>query len=61
MDHIFIVIEAVEERPDEQKFWSYPLSEIPYIIDQIKDNDRENGYKFHLYNGRLYESTACDC
>lgn len=56
MNSVFIVIENVAEQPDERKFWSYPLSEIPYIIEQIKDNDRENGYKFYLYHGRIYES-----
>ena len=55
MDSIYIVIKTAIEQPDENKFWSYPLDEIPYLIEQIKDNDRENGCVFNLYDGRLYE------
>ena len=52
---IFIVVKEVNKKP-KGNFWSYPLEEIPYIIDQIKDGDRENGYEFNLYDGRLYET-----
>lgn len=53
---ITISITKVDEQPDEDTFWSYPLEEIPYIMEQIKDGDRANGYEFHLYDGRLYET-----
>lgn len=48
------IIEATET-PSENT-WSYPLSEMSYIFDQIMDGTRENGETFILYNGRLYES-----
>lgn len=50
-----IIITEVTEEPNGNR-WSYPLEEIPYIMGQIKDGDRENGYEFLLYNGRLYET-----
>jgi hypothetical protein len=55
MGNAKIVITVTTEEPKENQ-WSYPLSEIPYIMEQIKDGDRENGYEFLLYNGRLYET-----
>lgn len=51
-----IIIKEITEQPNEQKFWSYPLEEIPYLMEQIRNGDRENEYEFHLYNGRLYET-----
>ena len=50
-----IKIKEVEQKPNDNH-WSYPIEEIPYIMEQIKDGDREDGYKFHLYDGRLYET-----
>ena len=43
------------EKPSENT-WSYPIEEISYIFEQIKDGTRESGEVFYLYNGRLYES-----
>ena len=54
-DMPYIIITEINEEPN-YKYWSYPLEEIPYIMEQIKDGDRENGYRFLLYNGRLYET-----
>lgn len=51
-----IIIIDVTEQPDEQKYWSYPLEEIPYLMAEIKNGDRDNNYIFHLYEGRLYET-----
>ena len=52
----YIVIKVVAKQPDEQKFWSYPVEEISYIFEQIEEGCRENGYKFYLFNNRLYET-----
>ena len=50
-----IIIEETTTEP-EYDVWSYPLSELPYIMEQIENGDRENGYKFLHYKGRLYET-----
>ena len=50
-----IIIEATTTEP-ELDVWSYPLSEMSYIMEQIENGDRENGYKFLFYGGRLYET-----
>ena len=55
MKNAKIVITVTTEEPKESN-WSYPLSEIPYLMEQIDYGDRENGYEFLLYNGRLYET-----
>jgi len=55
----FIKITPATEKPNE-KTWSYPVTEIDYILNQIKDGDRENGELFYLYNGRLYESSETE-
>lgn len=52
---ITIKITPINEQPSENT-WSYPLEEIPYLIEQIEYEDRENGYEFLLYNDRLYET-----
>lgn len=51
----YITIKCKEIKPNE-KIWNYPLEEIPYLMNQIEDGDRENGYEFILFDGRLYES-----
>lgn len=50
-----IVIKKIAKEPN-MYFWSYPLEEIPYILEQIENGDRENGCEFFLYDGRLYEA-----
>ena len=55
MNNVGIVIELITEKPSDNT-WSYPLDELEYIFEQIKDGDRENGETFYYYNGRLYES-----
>lgn len=52
----YIKIREVKRQPNENRFWSYPLEEIPYIMERIKDGDFENGMEFYLYDGRLYET-----
>lgn len=52
----YIAIKQATERPDEQKFWSFPLEEVSFLLEQIEDGDRENGEEFLLYEGRLYET-----
>lgn len=51
----YIVVKAVDKEPN-MWFWSYPVEEIAYILEQINDGDRENGCEFYLFNGRLYEA-----
>lgn len=55
MNNVGIVIELITEKPSDNT-WSYPLDELEYIFEQIKDGDRENGETFYLYDGRLYEN-----
>ena len=50
-----IIIKEATEVPSTDT-WSYPLDEIPYIMDQILDGTRDNNETFILYKGRLYES-----
>lgn len=50
-----IKIEYVDKKPGENH-WSYPLNELDYIIEQIKDGTRTNEETFYYYDGRLYES-----
>ena len=52
----YIIIKEVAEQPDDEQFWSYPIEELPYIMERIKDGDFENGMEFDLYDGRLYET-----
>lgn len=55
-NNAYITIKKITEQPNEERFWSYPLEELPYIMEQIQNGDRENGCEFYLYNGRLYET-----
>ena len=56
-----IKIVAVDKLPTrEDKTWCYPFEELDYILDQIKDGDRDNEETFYLYNGYLYESYETD-
>ena len=54
-EKIKIIITKIFEEP-KGNTWSYPLEELPYLLEQVEYEDRENGYEFYLYNGRLYES-----
>lgn len=54
-----IIITEVKEQPKGNR-WSYPLTEIPYLMEQIEDCDRENRYEFLLYDGRLYETETTE-
>lgn len=56
MEQPYIIIKEVTEQPDDEQFWSYPIEELPYIMERIKDGDFENGMEFDLYDGRLYET-----
>lgn len=38
----------------------YPVEEIDYLIEQIKDGSRENNCIMLLFEGRLYEITATE-
>lgn len=49
-----VIIKKTERKPKETH-WSYPFSEIPYLLEQIEDGDREDGEEFLLYGERLYE------
>lgn len=55
MNNITITIKLTTEKPSENT-WSYPITELDYILNQIKEGDRENGEVFYFYDGRLYES-----
>jgi hypothetical protein len=55
MNNITITIKLTTEKPSENA-WSYPITELDYILNQIKEGDRENGEVFYFYDGRLYES-----
>lgn len=55
MNNITITIKHATEKPSENT-WSYPVTELDYILNQIEEGDRENGETFYFYDGRLYES-----
>lgn len=55
MNNITITIKPATEKPIENT-WSYPVTELDYILNQIEEGDRENGEVFYFYDGRLYES-----
>ena len=55
-----ITSENISETINEETHWSYPLEEIPYLIEQIRDGDRENNETFVLYDGRLYETNETE-
>ena len=52
-----ITIVKVDELSTREEYtWSYPVTEIDYILEQIENGDRLNNDVFCLYNGRLYET-----
>lgn len=53
-DDIVINIKTVKELPANVG-WDYPLEEIDYLMEQIRDGDRENGCTMLLFEERLYE------
>lgn len=47
-----IKIKQVTEEPiEDENHWSYPFSELDYLIEE-----KEDGAIFLLYDGRLYET-----
>lgn len=51
-----IKIVAIDKLPSKDKLgWNYPMDELDYLIDQIKDGDRRNNSTMLLYDKRLYE------
>ena len=40
--------------------WDYPVEEIDYLIEQIKDGSRANNCIVLLFNERLYEIAATE-
>lgn len=56
-----ITVIPTDTLPTREEFtWNYPVTELSYIFEQIKDGDRENNETFYLYKGRLYESYETD-
>lgn len=53
---MFFVIDKAKKKPDESKFWDYPLDEVPYLMEGIEDGDRDDGCKFLLFGDRLFET-----
>ena len=43
-------------RENSDKYWDYPLDELPYLHEQIKDGLRENNSIMLLFENRLYET-----
>lgn len=47
-----IKIKLATEKPiEDDNHWSYPFSELDYLVEE-----KEDGAVFLLYNGRLYET-----
>lgn len=47
-----IKIEQTTQEPiEDDNHWSYPISELDYLMEE-----KEDGATFLLYDGRLYES-----
>lgn len=47
-----IKIKLATEKPiEDENHWSYPFSELDYLIEE-----KEDGAIFLLYDGRLYET-----
>lgn len=47
-----IKIKQATEKPiEDENHWSYPVSELDYLLEE-----KEDGTTFLLYDGRLYES-----
>lgn len=47
-----IKIKLAKKQPTEdENHWSYPLSELDYLLEK-----EEDGATFLLYDGRLYET-----
>lgn len=43
---------AIEKPVEDDNHWSYPFSELDYLMEE-----KEDGTVFLLYDGRLYESS----
>ena len=51
-----IKIKLATEKPiEDENYWSYPVSELDYLV-----KEKEDGTTFLLYDGRLYESNEED-
>ena len=49
-----IKIKQATEKPiEDENHWSYPISELDYLVEEKGD-----GATFLLYDGRLYEPDA---
>lgn len=42
--------QAIEKPIEDENHWSYPVSELDYLMEE-----KEDGATFLLYDGRLYE------
>ena len=48
------IIKAFSEPIEDADSWSYPVSELEYLVEKAaEDNQRR---KYLLWNGRLYET-----
>ena len=43
--------QAIEKSVEDDNHWSYPVSELDYLLEE-----KEDGATFLLYDSRLYES-----
>lgn len=50
--------EYIRENSDE--YWSYPIEELPYLHEQIKDGFRDNNSIMILFENRLYETNESE-
>ena len=48
------IIQAIVEPIEDENTWSYPVSELEYLVEKAaEDNQRR---KYLLWKGRLYET-----
>lgn len=52
----FVQIVSVNDKPSNDT-WSYPITELDYLIEQVENGERDKGDIFYLHEGRLYESS----
>lgn len=50
---ITIILAMVEPIEDEHT-WSYPVSELEYLVEKAAEDNQKR--KYLLWNGRLYET-----
>ena len=43
--------QAIEKPVEDDNHWSYPVSELDYLLEE-----KEDGVTFLLYDSRLYEA-----